>query len=244
MSSDGLTMRFALTAFAALLLLFGAVACAKRQKAPERMGNESSGSRGSMMSDMGQMPMMGMRGLQACVMCHGEHGDHPKFDFIPRLAAQTIPYLTEQLRAFRDGSRADPPPPELSGMRQMMWDMMPRVASSLSDSEIEQAAQRYAAEPPPSPIPAEGSLNLARGIFRHGLPQKGVPACSSCHGSRAQGQGIYPRLAGQNPFYLLIQLHYFKNGLRRDKRAAIMQHIAKSLTGKEMHALAEYLASL
>ena len=239
-------MRFAITVFTALLLSFGAVACAKRQKAPEVRGGESSGSRGSMMSDMGQMPMMpmmGMRGLQACAMCHGEQGDHPKFDFIPRLAAQTTPYLMEQLRAFRDGSRADPPPPELSGMGQMMWNMMPQVAGSLSDSEIEQAAQRYAAEPPPSPIPAEGSLNLARGIFRHGLPQKGVPACSSCHGNWAQGQGIYPRLAGQNPFYLLIQLRYFKNGLRRDKRAAIMQPIAKSLTGPEMRALAEYLAS-
>ncbi|HVA54691.1 MAG TPA: c-type cytochrome [Gammaproteobacteria bacterium] len=167
-------------------------------------------------------------------MCHSTHGNNPDLAFIPRLAAQNSTYIEEQLRAFRDGSRADPP------ATIYMWP----IAQGLSENEIKQTAEWFASQAPPTPFSPGSSASEGRDIFLNGILKADVPACASCHGPKADGNGIFPRLAGQNAQYLLAQLRYFRSGVRNDKNADIMKQVALHLTDSQMSAVANYLSTL
>lgn len=170
----------------------------------------------------------------SCYMCHSATGTNPALGFIPRLAAQNQVYIEEQLKAFQDGSRADPP------ATIYMWP----ISQGLSENQIKQTAEWFAAQPPPMPYPPGALASEGRVIYLNGVLKADVPACASCHGPKADGNAIFPRLAGQNTQYLLAQLRYFRSGVRNDKNADIMKQIALHLTDRQMTAVADYLSSL
>ena len=64
-----------------------------------------------------------------CGACHGANGISTN-DLWPNLAGQKAGYLVAQLKAFRDGKRADP--------------MMAPMAAPLSDADIDDLAAYYA----------------------------------------------------------------------------------------------------
>ena len=169
-----------------------------------------------------------------CFMCHTERGDNPALGFVPRLAAQTDTYIEGQLKAFRDGSR--------SGPAATIY-MFP-ITQGLSDAQIKQAATWYAAQPAPPPFDDDALAEKGKSIYRDGVLSAQVPACMSCHGDKAAGSGIFPRLAGQNPQYLLAQLRYFRSGVRSDQGADIMKPIAQHLTDDQMEEVAHYISTL
>ena len=79
-----------------------------------------------------------------------------------------------------------------------------------------------------------------RQIVMHGNTH-GATACATCHGEDGAGQAAagFPRLAGQNKDYLLMQLHAFVQGSRNNP---IMAPIAKALSQQEMTAVTAYYA--
>jgi len=169
--------------------------------------------------------------LTTCAYCHGVSGNSISPIF-PNLSAQTAPYLQAQLRAFRDQSRADP------DAQSYMWGM----ASQLSDATIEAISNYYAAQAAPGARSGDEKL-LGRGkqIFEEGIASQGVPACATCHGPRARGNDIFPRLAGQHADYLVRQVLV----IQRDLRASPVMHDAiKNLSQEQMRAVATYLESL
>jgi cytochrome c553 len=167
-------------------------------------------------------------------MCHTEKGNDPTLAFVPRLAAQNAGYVEEQLKAFRDGSRADPP------AAMYMWPMV----QNLNDDQIKEAATWFSSQPAPAPFPPDAAAEEGRKIYTQGLLSANVPACASCHGPKADGTGIFPRLAGQNPQYLTAQLRYFRSGTRNDKGSDIMKPIALHLTDAQMDEVSAYLSTL
>jgi len=64
-----------------------------------------------------------------CAGCHGPDGISTN-DLWPNLAGQKIGYMAKQLRAYRDGTRADP---SMTGLTQ-----------TLSDDQIQALAEYYA----------------------------------------------------------------------------------------------------
>jgi cytochrome c553 len=72
---------------------------------------------------------LGSKGLAACASCHGPSGTGIPVQF-PRLAGQHAQYTSDQLKAFRAGTRANDP------NRTMRL-----VASKLSDREIDAVSQ-------------------------------------------------------------------------------------------------------
>src|SRR3546814_18283618 len=60
-------------------------------------------------------------------------------------------------------------------------------------------------------------------IARRGDPARGVPACVACHGLE-QGPRFphYPRLAGQQAWYLALQLRLLKAGERGARKSVGM----------------------
>lgn len=71
----------------------------------------------------------------------------------------------------------------------------------------------------------------------------GAPACSTCHGQGGEGRpdAGYPRLAGLNAHYLLLQLNDFADG---NRASDTMHPVAKALRPNEREAMASYYASL
>lgn len=170
----------------------------------------------------------------SCYMCHSVQGNTPDLAFIPRLAAQNQNYIEAQLKAFRDGSRRDPP------ATIYMWP----IAQGLNDSQIQQAAAWFASQSAPTPFPPGSSAGEGSDIFMHGILKADIPACDSCHGAKADGTGIFPRLAGQNAQYLIAQMRYFRSGVRNENNSEIMKQIVLHMTDSQMSAVAEYLSSL
>jgi len=166
-----------------------------------------------------------------CSTCHGPQGISVSPTF-PNLAAQTPQYLDAQLKAFRDRSRADP------HAQAFMWGM----AAQLTDDTIKQMAEYFAKQPAPRGASAD-KAEVAAGekIYKEGIEKQDVPACMTCHGDKAQGNELFPRLAGQRRNYLEKQLEAFSAQLRANE---IMHENSKKLTARQISEIAAYLSSL
>jgi len=169
--------------------------------------------------------------IQTCGVCHGANGRSISPTF-PNLAAQTAPYIELQLHAFKDQTRADP------DAQAYMWGM----ASQLSDTSISELAAYFAAQPAAEGRAGNATL-VAQGkqIFLAGVPQRQIPACSSCHGAEAHGNGPFPRLAGQHAPYLYKQLLVIQSVLRT---APVMHGVIKDLNRDQMQSVVAYLESI
>src|SRR5580692_1376892 len=169
--------------------------------------------------------------IETCSACHGLNGRSVAPTF-PNLAAQTAPYIELQLHAFKDQTRADP------DAQAYMWGM----ASQLNDASISGLAVYFSKQ-----SAAEGKSGnttlIAQGkqIFVEGVPGRQIPACATCHGAQAQGNGPFPRLAGQHAPYLLKQLLVIQNVLRT---APVMHGVIKDLTRDQMQAVVAYLEAI
>jgi cytochrome c553 len=165
-----------------------------------------------------------------CSTCHGAQGISTSPTF-PNLAAQTAPYLEAQLKAFRDHSRADP------HAQAFMWGM----AAQLNDAAIKTIAEHFSQQPPPRGEAADpAEVAAGRKIFEAGIDAQEVPACMSCHGEKAQGNEVFPRLAGQRRGYLEKQLEAFAANLREND---IMHQNATRLTARQISEVAAFLSS-
>jgi cytochrome c553 len=166
--------------------------------------------------------------VHVCTSCHGPGGYSISSTF-PRLAGQQKAYLVSQLEAFRDHTRADP------HARTYMWGM----AARLSNAQIGALAAYFSAQPPVPGRPDDSpAARAGRRIFEQGIAAEGVPACKACHGDRAQGNGVFPRLAGQHRAYIAAQLRAFATNAREN---AIMHQNAKNLTRQQIHDIAAFV---
>lgn len=157
-----------------------------------------------------------------CARCHGENGEGV-IAGVPRLDIQSPAYLEAALKTFRDGTRQ-------SGT-------MMAAAKTLTNAQIEEMAQLYGRE---APVAAAQRASAAAEIVRVGIPDRDVPACSSCHG--AEKRPGYPVLDGQDADYLLRQLELFKllGTERGGPNAHIMAEVVRGLEPEQIKALAEW----
>jgi cytochrome c553 len=163
-----------------------------------------------------------------CALCHGMEGESASAVF-PRLAAQHPEYIGKQLRDFRDGRRKG---------------TMNEMAADLSDGEIAGLAAHFSTKPAQSRAATDADLAaVGRYIFLKGNPFSGVAACTTCHGAEGHGTQQLPRLAGQHPSYLEVQLKDFNQRARTNDNA-VMHAIASKLTELEIRAVSVYLGGL
>ncbi|OYV93007.1 MAG: hypothetical protein B7Z60_09900 [Ferrovum sp. 37-45-19] len=148
--------------------------------------------------------------LQAC---HGTRAQG--VGVVPRLAGQTRFYLFHQIAYFAANSRLD-------------------------NAMIERLASYYSAQ---NPVPGspQNPASVAEGklLYQRGVADK-VLSCMACHGTKAEGLGAIPRLAGQRRLSLVRQLGYFATNLRAN---ALMQQEATNLTALQRSDIADYLAA-
>ncbi|HVX04406.1 MAG TPA: c-type cytochrome [Rhodanobacteraceae bacterium] len=178
-----------------------------------------------------------------CAACHGGDGIAVAPTF-PNLAGQSATYLYAQLRAFKDGARANA--------------VMQPLAKTLTDQDMRDLAVHFASLPGrPGPQAARESSRGAS-LFHDGDATKGVPPCQGCHGIDGRGPrpdptstapqpawSTFPVLAGQNAPYVLEQLRAYHDGTRTGtSNDKVMQGVARNLGAADMQALADYVAGL
>lgn len=151
-----------------------------------------------------------------CTGCHGAKGEGSTQ--FPSLAAQQAAYIVTQLKAFKSATRNNP--------------MMTPQATDLNDTDMDNLAAYFSSLPA---VKAAGDAALAK------TAQAKSAMCLGCHGENGAGNGAIPKLAGQQPDYLVKQLKDFKEGARKNGQ---MQAIAGMISDDDMKALAAYFASL
>ena len=174
--------------------------------------------------------------LYYCSSCHGPDGRSPSPMF-PRLAGQQKDYIVAQLDDFREDKRTAPHAQTYLDYLAM-WGLVQQLDAPTTDA----IAAFYASQAPVSGLPAASpEVAAGRRIYTEGIPSESVPACISCHGVRAEGNGPIPRLAGQYQAYLARQLEAFASWARQN---ITMHANSMNLTPVQISEVSAYLATL
>ena len=128
--------------------------------------------------------------------------------------------------------------------------LMTGQLNAKSEQDLQDLAAYYASLPKKLGQ-AEGgvqSVSTSERIYRGGIPEKGVAACTSCHSPTGGGNGLagFPSLSGQSTSYTIAQLTAYREGLRATDEifGGMMRDVASGLTDTEIFALADYLRGL
>jgi len=169
-----------------------------------------------------------------CVRCHELDGSGNTSGAFPRLTNQSPWYLYKALWDYASGARPN--------------EIMSPIARMLSESEKRNVAAYYASVAD-APILAGqaadiGVMQLGGAIAAVGIPEQGVPACTSCHGlAAADTDPTAPYLAGQFAPYLELQLLLWRQGRRDGDPFNVMERIAEAMTEEQIRAVALYYAA-
>jgi sulfide dehydrogenase cytochrome subunit len=170
-----------------------------------------------------------------CEKCHGKDGISADSG-MPSIAGFSKEYLVETMQAYREKSRpcAKVSPP--SKPKDPAEDMC-KIASNLSESDIESVAEVYTAKPYK---PARQKFDAAKAATGKKVHEAHCEKCHSENGSVADDDaGI---LAGQQMGYLRATLKDFREGKRPQEKK--MKEKMDKLGEVELEALTHYYGSL
>lgn len=181
-------------------------------------------------------PEAGKAIVVACGACHGQDGATPIDPTYPILAGQNEKYLFNQLKMIQ------------SNERNIL--LMTGQLNGRSEQDLANMAAYYASLPGKVgqvELTDEEVLRASK-IYRGGIADKGVAACSSCHAPTGKGNAFagFPVLSGQSPQYTIKQLTEYREGIRQSDEAygQMMRGVAEGLTDGEIKLLASYLEGL
>ncbi|WP_420599714.1 c-type cytochrome [Neptuniibacter sp.] len=166
-----------------------------------------------------------------CGACHGADGNSPAAMF-PKLAGQNEAYLVKQMNDIKSGAR---PVVEMTGLLDAM-----------NDQDIADIAAYFAKQAGTVGHAAEDLVAQGQKIYRGGIADKGVAACTACHTPTGAGmaQAGFPAIGGQHAAYTEKQLKLFRTGDRNNDPQGMMQDIAGKLSDAEIKAVSSYIQGL
>lgn len=139
-----------------------------------------------------------------CAACHGTDGNPPTPAY-PKLAGQLASYTYKQLANFKAAPGKEP---------ERKNAIMNGIVATLSPDDMRDLAAYFATQKE-KPGVAKNKDTVVRGqaIFRGGVVEKGIPACSGCHGPTCLGLPVqYPVISNQWTDYTVSQLKAFRVG--------------------------------
>ncbi len=167
-----------------------------------------------------------------CAACHGADGNSGANPLWPKLAGQSPRYIIKQLHDFKDQKRTD--------------GTMSPMAAPLTDKEIEDLAAYFSSQKRTIGEAAADKVALGEQIYRAGIAEAGVPACTGCHGPAGEGNDAarFPALSGQTAAYVAKQLKDFRDGRRTNDLNGMMRGVANRMKDNEIEAVAQYIQGL
>jgi len=166
-----------------------------------------------------------------CVACHGEDGNSAS-NLYPKIAGQHPSYLEKQLTQFKNGERSDP--------------IMLGMVAALSEQDIKDLAAYYASQAAtPETVSPEVAV-AGRNLYMGGDKDRGIPACTACHGPRGNGLELakFPKISNQHPAYIKAQLEKFRSKARENDPNGMMVDVAAKLTDADIELLSKYISAL
>ena len=185
-------------------------------------------------------------GVPACLTCHGEKALGEDSMGTPRLAGQGYTFLVKQLTDFATDKRTDTTMGVMNnnakGLTETERQDVAAYLSNLNKGEIKvEGSDLAAVKAMGQPV---GQTHLGKSIVQHGAPDRGIPACHSCHGYNARGAfPIYPALSGQKYVYLVNQLKKWRDESRANDMMGQMRAVAKKLSDDDIYNVAAFLTS-
>ncbi len=173
----------------------------------------------------------------ACGACHGADGNSAVPSF-PKLAGQGQKYLVKQMTDIRDGAR---PVPTMAGQ-----------LDGKSDQDLADIAAYYDAQSRSGGQADPELVVLGEKIYRSGVAERNVAACTACHSPTGSGNAPagFPALGGQHAEYTALSLRAYRKGYENeagrtnDGDAKIMRTTAFGLSDGEIDAVSSYIAGL
>lgn len=159
--------------------------------------------------------IQGERLSKTCAGCHGTAGASPG-EMIPVIGGQVEKYLITSLADFSADKRPG--------------DVMRNLSKGYTADERKQIASFFA---------LQDWVNTSHAAITDadiGL----VKGCKGCHGSKGEGRGRFPRVAGQHPDYLYQALMEYKQGTR----SSGMMKLVRKLNDATLKQMADYYSSL
>ena len=166
-----------------------------------------------------------------CATCHGAEGNS-ELPMNPKLAGQNATYITKQLMDYKSGVRSNP--------------TMSAMVLNLSEQDMQDISAWYSSQQ----VTLQGAdpkfVELGESLYRAGIKELAVPACSACHSPTGRGNAPagFPSLGGQHAEYTLQQLKDFRAGVRQNDESSMMRIVVERLTDRELEALASYVSGL
>ena len=159
-----------------------------------------------------------------CIACHGDDGQGGLLMKAPALAPLSEKYIAAQLDKFKHGHRAGNPKDVTGLMMRPMLQTLPREQDIAAVSAY--IASAFEEEPRKATLEG-GDIERGKTLYA---------TCQACHGANAEGNDLLnaPSLRGQYDWYLLAQLHKFKEGIRGAN--------PEDITGSQMRPMAMTLA--
>ena len=150
----------------------------------------------------------------------------------PKIAGQNYNYIVKQLQDYKSGARANA--------------TMSAMVAALSEQDMMDIAAWFSSQEVLLLGANVETLELGERIYRAGVKELSVAACSACHSPTGGGNGPagFPSLSGQHPEYTLMQLKAFRAGERQNDSSAMMRSVVERLTDAELSALANYVSGL
>jgi cytochrome c553/glyoxylase-like metal-dependent hydrolase (beta-lactamase superfamily II) len=170
-----------------------------------------------------------------CSVCHGEYGESLNDEW-PNLAGQKAEYLSNELKKYRKGIRANV--------------LMSPVAKLLGDEEIELVSTYYSQR-----ILLSKDIKTVPSAEDQAKDIKTVPSaedqetdllastfCAGCHGLQGiSARDGWPNLAGQKSGYLINQINAYRSLERVDSLMSPASHLVYE---NEIASLANYYSRL
>jgi sulfide dehydrogenase cytochrome subunit len=159
-----------------------------------------------------------------CNGCHGWNGVSQGVS-IPSIAGLNADYMTKAMEQFKTGKRSA--------------TIMDRIAKGYKDYELRKVARYFSRQPWVRVDTALEPSLIARGQELH------ERHCSECHedSGRYQDQDV-PRLAGQRPNYLLIQLEQYVDKQPKMPQPSDMAEKLAEIDRSDLPALSAFYSSV
>ena len=159
-----------------------------------------------------------------CAGCHGTFGASAG-DSMPIIGGQPQAFLKQAMHSYKDGKRHS--------------TIMQRLAKGYDEAQIDAMANFLSSQPWVSAEVKVDGAKASKGKQLHA--SKG---CAGCHGANGVSAAPNtPRLAGQYPEYLNLQMQYYLNPeIAVPPSAMVMRSMLKGASDDDIRALAEFYA--
>jgi len=170
----------------------------------------------------------GKKTYELCATCHYANGWGKKNGSFPVISGQHKSVIIKQLADIRARNRQNPTMFPFSGDDILGGPQgIEDVAGYISTLAVN-----------PNPGKGDGKqLELGQKLF--------MEKCAACHGQKGEGNAaaFFPRIQGQHYAYLLRQLQWIRDGLRKNANAAMLALI-KDMDDKTLSAIADYTSRI